>query len=61
MIDGSVDLDGDYFFYYGQVDQRKEIEADLLTGIIQDKRSLFYARSYAAGIGEYENAAGPRA
>lgn len=56
MIDGSVDLDGDYFFYYGIVDLRREIEADLLTGIIQDKRSMFYTRSYGAGIGEYENA-----
>jgi len=49
-----MNIDGDYFFYYGLVDQRKEIEADLVQIIMQDKRGLFYDRSYGAGVGEYE-------
>lgn len=53
-----MNIDGDYFFYHGLVDQRKEIEAELLQGIIQDKRSLFYDRSFGAGIAEYENTPG---
>lgn len=53
-----MNIDGDYFFFYGQVDQRKEIEADLITLVMQDKRSLFYDRSFGAGIGEYENTPG---
>jgi hypothetical protein len=53
-----MNLDGDYFFFYGSVDQRKEIEADLVQGIMQGKRSLFYDRSFGAGVPEYENTAG---
>jgi hypothetical protein len=53
-----MNLSGDYFFFYGQVEQRKEIEADLVQGIMQAKRSLFYDRSYGAGVPGYENTAG---
>lgn len=53
-----MNLDGDYFFFYGLVDQRKEIEGDLFQGIMQSKRSMFYARQYGAGVPEYENTAG---
>jgi hypothetical protein len=53
-----MNLSGDYFFFYGQVDERKEIESDLVQGVMQNKRSLFYDRSYGAGIPQYENTAG---
>lgn len=53
-----MNLDGDYFFFYGQVDARKEIEADLVQGVMQAKRSLFYNRQYGAGVPGYENTAG---
>jgi len=49
-------LDGDHFFYYGQVDEQKEIEADIIQLLTQDKRSMFYTRSYGAGVSDYENA-----
>lgn len=45
----------DYFFYYGQIEPRAEIEADLIQGLCQDRRSMFYHRSFGAGIPEYEN------
>lgn len=48
-------MDIDYFFFYGQLDQRKEIEADLLCGLAQGRRTMFYHRSYGAGIPEFEN------
>jgi len=48
--------DIDYFFYYGLTDQRAEIEADLSQGLMQSKRSMFYDRSFGAGVPEYENA-----
>jgi hypothetical protein len=53
-----MNLSGDYFFFYGQVDERKEIESDLVQGVMQNKRSLFYDRSYGAGVPQYENTAG---
>jgi hypothetical protein len=53
-----MNLSGDYFFFYGQVDERKEIESDLVQGVMQNKRSLFYDRSYGAGVSQYENTAG---
>jgi hypothetical protein len=49
-------MDADYFFYYGQVDQRAEIEAELLAGAVQGKRTMFYHRSYGAGVSDHENA-----
>jgi len=48
-------VDIDYFFYYGKVDQRDEIEADLLQGLTQAKRSMFYYRGFGAGVPGYEN------
>lgn len=53
-----MNLSGDYFFFYGQVDARKEIEADLVQGVMQAKRSLFYDRQFGAGVPGYENTAG---
>lgn len=48
-------VDADYFFYYGMLDEREEIEADLRIGVMQSKRSMFYYRSFGAGISDYEN------
>jgi len=45
----------DYFFHYGQVPLRDEVLSDLNQGLIQDKRSIFYDRSFGAGVPEYEN------
>jgi len=46
--------DMDIFFYHGQNDLELEIEHDIISGLIQPKRSLFYNRADGAGIGEYE-------
>jgi hypothetical protein len=43
------------FFYYGKTELHQEIEADLNQGMTQEKRSLFYNRSFGAGVPEYEN------
>lgn len=51
-------ISSDYFFYYGLVDQRAEISSDITQGVMQPKRSLFYDRSFGAGISEYENTPG---
>lgn len=51
-------MDMDYFFFYGTVEERAEIEADLKIGLMQDKRSMFYNRSFGAGVPDYENTAG---
>ena len=47
--------DIDMFFFYGLNDIDLEIEHDLLYGLLQPKRSLFYFRSEGAGVEEYEN------
>lgn len=49
-------IDSDYFYHYGEVDQRSEMEADLVQGLVQPPRSMFYYRSYGAGVPGYENA-----
>ena len=48
--------DIDHFFFYGQIEPRSEIEADLRQGLMQEKRSMFYDRTFGAGVPEYENA-----
>ena len=45
----------DYFFYYGQNPLEEETKHDLILGLLQPRRSLFYNRSHGAGINEYEN------
>ncbi len=47
--------DIDMLFYYGQGDLQAETEHDLLLGLLQDKRSLYYNRQDGAGVREYEN------
>jgi hypothetical protein len=52
----SINLaDWDIFFYYGQLDTDLEIKSDLLAGIMQPKRSMFYNRADGAGASDYEN------
>lgn len=48
-------VDIDYFFFYGKTSLGEEIDADLRQGLMQPKRSMFYHRSFGAGITEYEN------
>jgi hypothetical protein len=43
------------FFYAGLIDVDTETQADILSILIQPKRSMFYNRSDGAGIPEYEN------
>jgi len=45
----------DNFFYYGKLELHKEIQHDLKIGLLQERRSMFYFRSYGAGITAYEN------
>jgi hypothetical protein len=48
--------DFDIFFYYGQNDLEIETKSDVLSNVIQPKRSYFYGRSKgSAGAGNYEN------
>lgn len=44
--------DFDCFFFYGQNPLDLEIESDLMAGMLQNKHSMFYNRSYGAGINE---------
>jgi hypothetical protein len=44
------------FFYAGQIPIEDEIYDDVLVGLIQPKRALFYNRGYGAGIADFENA-----
>ena len=48
--------DFDVFFYYGEPgsDLDLEIESDVLGGIIQPKRSLYYNRAEGCGVTEKE-------
>jgi len=43
------------FFYWGTLPVQQEVGEDLLTGLMQSKRSLFYNRDYGAGIPDFEN------
>jgi len=49
--------DMDVFFNYGEPgsDLSLESESDLVIGLFQPRRSLFYNRRWGAGIQEYEN------
>jgi len=49
--------DLDIFFFYGEKGSDLDIEtqSDILAGIIQKKRSLFYDRQDSSGIPEREN------
>jgi 3-deoxy-D-manno-octulosonate 8-phosphate phosphatase KdsC-like HAD superfamily phosphatase len=43
------------FLYYGSLPVEDETQHDLKTGLMQEKRKLFYNRSDGAGISAYEN------
>lgn len=45
----------DVFFFHDSMDVSKQIEADLLSGLIQPKRALFYNRNYGCDIPAMEN------
>ncbi len=47
--------DIDIFFFFGDNDLSLEIESELIRGILQPKRSMFYNRDEGAGIEDYEN------
>jgi hypothetical protein len=44
------------FFYWGIIPLADEVQDDIMAGLMQGKRSLFYNREYGAGIRDYENA-----
>jgi len=44
----------DYFFYYGQSSLEEETKHDIIIGLLQPKRTMFYDRAHGAGINEYE-------
>lgn len=48
-------MDMDYFYYYGQIEQQKEISANLDMHIRQPQRSLFYYRSCGSELTNFEN------
>jgi hypothetical protein len=43
------------FLYYGSLPVEDETQHDLKTGLMQERRKLFYNRDFGAGISEYEN------
>lgn len=43
------------FFYYGLLDDEVETEHNLMAGLLQPERSLYYDRSDSVGISSYEN------
>jgi len=47
--------DPDCFFYYGQLDLDLETQSDLIQGLMQPSRSMFYNRSDGAGVPDWEN------
>lgn len=47
--------DFDLFYYYGQNDLQLENQSDLMSGLLQPKRSLFYNRKDGCGISDKEN------
>lgn len=47
--------DFDLFFFYGQLDVELENEHDLIEGVVQPKRSLFYNRNDGTGVQQQGN------
>lgn len=43
------------FLFYGSLPVDDETHHDLKTGLMQEKRKLFYNRGFGAGISDYEN------
>lgn len=47
--------DIDFLFFYGSINLEEETKHDILLGLLQQKRTMFYNRSEGAGISSYEN------
>lgn len=43
------------FFFYGTLSDEIETEHNLMAGLLQPERSLYYDRSDSVGVGSYEN------
>lgn len=43
------------FFYYGTLSNELETEHNLMAGLLQPERSLYYNRSDSVGVDSYEN------
>lgn len=43
------------FFYYGTLSDELETEHNLMTGLLQPERSLYYNRSDSVGVDSFEN------
>ena len=55
MYNFSQHSDFEIFLGYGDFDTLLETESDLMEGLLQPKRTLFYNRSDGAGVPNYEN------
>jgi hypothetical protein len=45
----------DMMFFYGELPEDMELEHNLMSGLLQPERSLFYNRSDSVGVTSYEN------
>jgi hypothetical protein len=43
------------FFNWGQIPISQEVGEDILGGLTQGKRTMYYNRSYGAGVPDFEN------
>ena len=48
-------MDIDHLFYYGQTEQKTEIQGDVELCILTPHRTMFYMRGYGSEISEFEN------
>ena len=48
-------MDIDHFFYYGQTEQKTEIQGDVELCLFTPHRTMFYMRDYGSEISEFEN------
>ena len=48
-------MDIDHFFYYGQTEQKTEIQGDVELCLLAPHRTMFYMRDYGSEISEFEN------
>lgn len=48
-------MDIDHLFYYGQTEQKTEIQGDVELCLLTPHRTMFYMRDYGSEISEFEN------
>lgn len=48
-------MDIDHLFYYGQTEQKTEIQGDVELCLLTSHRTMFYMRDYGSEISEFEN------